>query len=148
MERKEFLTKVLIGTLGLGVATSCLSSCSSDKVDPDPTGGGGSNVGPIDFTIDLTSQEANDLKVIGGFIYKNKIVIAKVDTDSYVALAQACTHQGFSLKYEHSSGIFRCSSGHGGTYSLAGDVLTPPPPAPVKKYKTEMPTSTTLRIFA
>lgn len=65
MERKEFLR-----SLGAGAAFAltfpCLQGCSKDDVNGDiveePTG--------VDFTVDLTSQEAQALASNGGFILK------------------------------------------------------------------------------
>jgi len=86
----------------------------------------------VNFTLDLTQPINASLNSSGGSVASNGVVVANTGS-AYIAIAQACTHQGCSVSYNQSGSDFVCPC-HGGTYGLNGNVLSGPPPAPLKKY--------------
>ncbi|AEM69464.1 Rieske (2Fe-2S) iron-sulfur domain protein [Allomuricauda ruestringensis DSM 13258] len=145
MERKEFLR-----SLGAGAAFAltfpCLQGCSKDDVNGDiveePTG--------VDFTVDLTSQEAQALASNGGFILKNLVVIVKNLEGEYVAASQVCSHQSYDqVRFvDESGGIFYCDV-HGSRFDQDGAPLNQVDSSParaLKVYNTEL-NGSILRIY-
>ncbi|MCR9264572.1 MAG: Rieske 2Fe-2S domain-containing protein [Flavobacteriaceae bacterium] len=145
MERKEFLR-----SLGAGAAFAltfpCIHGCSKDEVDgnivEEPTG--------VDFTVDLTSQEAQALVANGGFILKNLVVIAKNLEGDYVAASQVCSHESYDqVRFvNQDGGIFYCDV-HGSRFAQNGTPLNQVDSKPAKTlkiYNTELEGSV-LRIF-
>lgn len=145
MERKEFLR-----SLGAGAAFAlifpCAQGCSKDEVDgnivEEPTG--------VDFTIDLTSQEAQALASNGGFILKNLVVIAKNLEGEYIAASQVCSHESYDqVRFvNQNGGIFYCDV-HGSRFEQDGTPLNQVdsnPAKPIKVYNTELDGSI-LRVF-
>lgn len=139
MERNEFLK--FLGTAGLMACAGCaLESCSSSEptVPAAPTG--------IDFTLDLTAAANAALLADGGSVYKSGLVIVRLSDTEYIALSQACTHQGTTVGFVVSDGNFRCPN-HGSRFNTSGAVLNGPATRALKKYNTEL-TGTDLRVFS
>lgn len=145
MERKEFLK-----SLGAGAAFAltfpCVHGCSKDEVTgtivEEPTG--------VDFTIDLTSSEADKLATNGGFILKNLVVVAKNLEGDFVAASQVCSHQSYDqVRFvNQDGGIFYCDV-HGSRFDQDGTPLNQVdsnPAKAIKVYNTELD-GTTLRVF-
>ncbi len=92
MERKEFLRQVAYGLAGIA-ATSCMAGCSKDEdVNGNNNNNNNNNTG-VDFTLDLTAAANAALLNVGGFIRKDNIIIAPIDTKENVAVAPQTTHQ-------------------------------------------------------
>ncbi|MEM7486462.1 MAG: Rieske 2Fe-2S domain-containing protein [Bacteroidota bacterium] len=145
MERKAFLK-----SLGAGAAFAltfpCLHGCSKDETEGDiveePTG--------VDFTIDLTSSEAENLSENGGFILINLVVVARNLEGEFIAASQVCSHQSYDqVRFvNQDGGIFYCDV-HGSRFSQDGtptNQVDSNPAKPIKVYNTEL-TGTTLRVF-
>jgi cytochrome b6-f complex iron-sulfur subunit len=140
MERKEFLS-----LLGLGTATifagACLSSCSKQSA----TGGSAAPTN-VDFTIDLSLPANANLAANGGYIYSNGLIVASTAAGAYVAVSQACTHEGVSVQYVCSQDLFYCPS-HGARYSDNGAVISGPTSTALKQYNTSL-SGTSLRVYS
>ncbi|MFD2101217.1 ubiquinol-cytochrome c reductase iron-sulfur subunit [Flagellimonas iocasae] len=145
MERKDFLR-----SLGAGAAFAltfpCLQGCSKDDINGNkveqPTG--------VDFTVDLTSQEAQALVPNGGFILKNLVVIAKNFEGEYVAATQVCSHESYDqVRFvNQNGGIFYCDV-HGSRFDQDGTPLNQvdsKTAKPIKIYNTEL-NGSILRVF-
>ena len=146
MDRKEFLS--LLGlTVGGGIAVSCLNSCTKeDGATPGgSSGGGGGGGSKVDFTLDLNDAANAALKVNGGFLVKNRVIIARTQSGGYIAVAAACTHEGTTINYEGSSARFTCPN-HGSAFSETGSVLNGPATGALKQYQTEL-SGSSLRVF-
>lgn len=122
MDRKEFLSSLGISATSLLLA-SCLGSCSKQSSN--------STSNPVDFTLDITQYPA--LSSAGGFIYKNGVIIAKTSTGTLIAVAQACTHEGYDVQFEVGNNDFRCPR-HGARFSTTGSVLQGPANYPLKQF--------------
>ena len=126
MNRKEFLKFSALAVAGVAIGgSSFLESCAKSTASPSgPT---------VNFTIDLTQSAYSALNTVGGYIYANGVIVARATASTFIALAQACTHQGCTIAFNQGSNSFVCPC-HGGTYDFAGNVVAGPPPAPVKSY--------------
>lgn len=139
MDRKEFLItsgKIAVFT----VASTCFFNCGSNSSDSinAPTN--------VDFTIDLSTQEGQPLSNVGGSVYKNGIVIARVSQSQFTALSQACTHQGTTVNYEPGSSRFHCPN-HGSNFDINGNVINGPASRNLTKYNTTL-NGNSLRVFS
>lgn len=110
----------------MGVAAFLESCKSGNSVNPQSQGPS------ANFTIDLTQSANASLNSNGGSIYSNGVIVTNIN-GTYVALAQACTHQGCSISYNQTGNDFICPC-HNGVYDTNGNVLSGPPPASLKKY--------------
>jgi cytochrome b6-f complex iron-sulfur subunit len=124
MDRKDFLA--LVGTsIGAITLASCLQSCQKQNNSPSqPT---------VDFTLDLTSSANSALATNGGYLYNSGVIVARTLTGAFIAVAQACTHQGVTVIYQSSANDFFCSA-HGSTYSSNGGVTVGPATTALKQY--------------
>lgn len=142
MDRKEFLAQLGLSSAAI-FAGACLGGCSKDD------GGTGSGVTPpanVDFTINLADSGNAALNTAGGFIYQSGIIIARTLSDTYLAVSQACTHEGTTVVWQAGNDRFFCPN-HGSTFSTTGAVTNGPAGSALKRYNTSL-TGTNLRIFS
>jgi cytochrome b6-f complex iron-sulfur subunit len=142
MDRKEFLAQLGLSSAAI-FAGACLAGCSKDD------GGSGGGVTPpanVDFTINLADSANSALNTAGGFIYQSGIIIARTLTDTYLAVAQACTHEGTTVVWQSGNNRFFCPN-HGSTFSTTGAVTNGPAGSALRRYNTSL-TGTNLRIFS
>jgi cytochrome b6-f complex iron-sulfur subunit len=132
MERKEFI-RLTGASAGWALISSCLNGCASNNVNPAPTN--------VDFTLDVSSGA---LATNGGSIYKSGIVVARTLTGSFIAVSQACTHEGTTVQFQSASTSFSCPN-HGAQFSQSGSVTKGPASKALALYKT-MLTGTFLRV--
>ncbi len=125
MNRKEFIkTSCSLCSIAFIGASVFIESCKK--------GNGTTPQGPtVNFTLDLGSSSYTALKTVGGQVSLNGVVVAHTST-SYIAVAQACTHQGCAVSF-NGSNQFVCPC-HSGVFDINGNVLSGPPPSPLKKY--------------
>lgn len=83
MNRKEFIEKLGLGA-AFALTATCLGGCYKDNAI--------SPAQDADFTLDLTDSANSNLLQNGGYIIKDRIVIAKNDNGDYVAATQLCSH--------------------------------------------------------
>jgi len=146
MERKQFLRSLGAGA-AFAITFPCLQGCSNDDgangtIVEEPTN--------VDFTIDLTSSEANTLASNGGFILKNLVVVVKNLEGQFVAASQICSHQSYDqVRFvSQDGGIFYCDV-HGSRFEQNGSPLNQVDgnaAKSLKVYNTEL-TGDMLRVF-
>ena len=128
ISRKEFLMKMGLGGAAL---MAVLTSCQNDVVSPSGV------------SVDLTSA----LTAVGAYVYNSGVIIARIASgntaSSFVALAQACTHEGTTIMYK-GNGIFHCPN-HGAEFNTSGAVTQGPASKAVTKYTVAV-TGTTLTV--
>ncbi len=143
IERKKFLK-----TLGAGAAFAlvfpCYVGCSKND---DSTS---ADTSPVDFTVDLRSDEASNLSENGGFILKNSVVIVKNLEGEFIAASQICSHQAFDqVRFTNQNGgIFFCDV-HGSRFEQNGTPINQVDSnsaRPLKVYRTAL-SNNILRIF-
>lgn len=141
MKRNEFLT-----ALGISASTVIfapfLTSCSKSSTEPDPGPGGG---GGVDFTLDLSLPANSALNSNGGSMLKSGVIIARTSTGIFVAVASACTHEGYTIMFESANNRFHCAN-HGSNFNTNGSVVNGPATTALKMYNTSL-TGTSLRVF-
>lgn len=140
MTRKDFFAKVGFGAATILVPT-CISglatSCSSDE-------GSSSNApASVDFTLDIST---GSLAVDKGFLVTNRIVVARVNATTFLAVSAACTHEGTNVNYVGSSNSFHCPN-HGANYSSQGVHLDGPGSANLKQYNVTL-NGNSLRVYS
>lgn len=127
MNRKNFFkSSFLFAGLGIAGMAAFLESCQKNNLATSPQGP------TVNFTLDLTQSANAPLLASGGSVASNGVVIANTG-GTYAAIAQTCTHSGCSLGYNANGHNFVCPC-HGGTFDINGNVVSGPPPSPVKKY--------------
>jgi cytochrome b6-f complex iron-sulfur subunit len=131
MDRKEFLSLLGVSS-GALILTHCMGSCKNSESAPN-----------VDFTIDISTPQFAALNNVGGSASYNGVVIAKT-AGGYVAVAQACTHEGAAVNYQSSQNRFYCPR-HGATFSTTGAVTGGPANSPLKQYTCTL-TGTLLRV--
>ena len=137
MDRKEFLSQLGLTSAAVFMG-ACRAGCSKDGSTPAPT--------DVDFTINLSDPANAALGAAGGFIYKNNIIIARTQTNAYIAVSQACTHEGTTVQFQGANNRFFCPN-HGATFSTTGSVTNGPATKALVSYNTAL-TGTTLRIYS
>ncbi|MFD2873059.1 Rieske 2Fe-2S domain-containing protein [Mucilaginibacter ximonensis] len=144
MERHEFLAKLGIGTLAACGMGCGLVSCSKSG-SPGPSGS--NNNAPAagtTVTLDLNSS----IKNVGDQTVSNGIIIVRLASgntvSSFTAVQVACTHEGNSINYNNSQGIFICPA-HGSEFSKTGALLQGPATRSLKEY-TVVVSGTTLTV--
>jgi cytochrome b6-f complex iron-sulfur subunit len=134
MERKEFLA--LVGTSIAAITIgSCLDGCKKSKNENQPT---------VDFTLDLNASANSALNTNGGYIYNQGVIVARTNLGTYIAVSQACTHEGVSVVYQASANDFYCSA-HSSFFSPSGNVNSGPAKSALKQYSCTL-TGTSLRV--
>lgn len=131
MERKDFFRKMAIGGSILLTAPFVLESCSKNDGSTDPDDTGTTNPGAV--TIDLNGADFSALGTIGGYVYKNNILVFRTGEDTYLALSSVCTHSSCTVTYNHSTGNVPCPC-HGSTFTTAGVVTNGPALTNLKRY--------------
>ncbi len=146
--RKDFMKQVGLG-VGAIMLMNCLQSCADTEI-PDPNPGGGTGTTGLDFTLKLNDMANQNLNSKGGFVVDktNKVIVARTQDDTFLAVQSNCTHAGTELQYRSSQRDFYCNN-HDSEFSETGAVQVGPATAALKKYNTSYDaTANTLRIFA
>lgn len=128
MDRRNFL-KSSCGLCAVGIvgAAAFLQSCKKeDDTSDDPQGP------DVNFTLDLTQSANSSLNTGGGSLSTHGVVVAN-SGGTFIAIAEKCTHQSCNINYNAGNNNFVCPC-HGGTYNLQGNVVSGPPPSPLKVY--------------
>ena len=123
MERKEFIKKIAIGGSILFVAPTFLDSCAI----------GDDEIVNSEITVDLTNPEFSALGTIGGYAYKDNIILIRISESEYTALSKICTHQGCTVSYSPVTNQLPCPC-HGSLYNISGGVINGPAPKSLKQY--------------
>ena len=140
MNRKEFFARVGFGAASVlvpaciaGLATSCSSDEGSTSNAPTA----------VDFVLDIST---GSLAVDNGFLVSNRIVVARVNATTFLAVSAACTHEGTNVNYVGASNSFHCPN-HGANYSNTGVHLNGPGSSNLKQYNVAL-TGNSLRVYS
>jgi cytochrome b6-f complex iron-sulfur subunit len=141
MERRQFLESIGIGAAFVLTAT-CLQSCKKDD-----TGGTTTPTTGVDFTVNIDDAANAALKINGGYVISNGVVVAKDKDGKFVAATQTCSHQGFKqVKFDNTKNEFMCTQ-HGARFDTLGKGLNSEASAGLTVYKTTL-TGSSLRVFS
>lgn len=138
MDRKEFLAQLGLTSAAV-FAGACLAGCSKDGTTPTPPA-------RVDFTLDLTQAANAALNAAGGYVYSNNIIVARTQSNSFIAVSQVCTHEGTSVVFQGGNNRFFCPN-HGATFATSGAVTNGPATKALASYNTQL-TGNTLRVFS
>ena len=144
MKRRDFVKNsgaVLcscVTGIGLGSLISCEDN-SYDSYDTDQD----SNTGDISMSIDISLPEHSMLSEINGtsFLSANVIdskglLLVRSSNSTIKAFSRRCTHSSYQIVPYNSNGIANCSSSHGGSFDLNGNVVNSPPVSSLRSYET------------
>ena len=137
MNRKEFLSIFGIGAAAVA-CSYCLGGCNTQDPISAPTN--------VDFTLDLTNPAYAALKTNGGYYYQGGVIVARTIGGVYIAVSQACTHEGTTVVYDPRTDQFYCSA-HGSLFATNGAVNRGPAGSPLATYKITL-TGNSLRVFS
>lgn len=146
MDRKEFLRSIGAGA-AMALILPCVQGCSGDSGPDGPV----IVSGDVDFTIDLTSAEADPLQNNGGFIIKseinnnNGVVVARNLSGDFVAATRVCSHEG-NKRIVFQNNEFYCPV-HGARYNQNGTGLNSFGSGGLTIYNTSL-SGNTLRVFS
>lgn len=135
MDRKEFLAHLGLGSAAVFMG-ACLAGCGKEGATP----------ARVDFTLDLSAPANAALNTPGGYVYNQGVIVARTQQNAYIAVSQACTHEGTSVQFQGANNRFYCPN-HGATFSVTGTVTGGPANRPLTQYNTQL-TGTTLRVFS
>lgn len=121
MERRNFL-KATCALCGIAVIPGVLDSCKKTPSKQD-----------VNFTIDITNSAYTALQTVGGSAISNGVLIMRVDSSSFSAVASSCTHEGCAVGYQASSKQVVCPC-HGGRFDVSGAVVAGPPKTALQKF--------------
>ncbi|MCU0341581.1 MAG: ubiquinol-cytochrome c reductase iron-sulfur subunit [Spirosomaceae bacterium] len=130
MDRADFFKLVGV-SVGAVILQHCLSGCSGGSDDPAPAG----------TSINLNNADFAALKNPGGVVYNNGIIIARTLQNSFLAVSQACTHQGTRVNFNANANTFVCPN-HGSIFNNLGEVVQGPATRPLTRYMTTFDPST------
>lgn len=133
MNRTEFIGKFGIG-LALICAGSCLDACKKEENQA------------VDFTLDLSLPENKALQNAGGSVVHQKVIVARVDANTFTAVSLACTHQGTAVTYQSANKRFNCPN-HGSNFDINGKVINGPASSSLSHYSTTL-SGNSLRVFS
>jgi len=128
MDRKNFIkTSCTLCGLGIIGAATFLESCKKNNATKTTKSTN------VNFSLDLAQTANSDLNTIGGSIASNGVIIVNSGSNSFVALAQTCTHEGCDVEFNKTGNNFICPCHHG-VFDINGNVTSGPPPTALKKY--------------
>lgn len=137
MDRKEFLAQLGLTSAAV-FAGACMAGCSKDSSSPAPA--------RVDFTLDLTQAANSALNSAGGFVYSNNIIVARTQSNSFIAVSQVCTHEGTTVVFQGGNNRFFCPN-HGATFATSGAVTNGPANKALTSYNTQL-TGNMLRVYS
>lgn len=145
LDRRAFFS--LVGTsVGAIILTQCLSGCSApaDAVTPSGSTGGSTDTGgKLNLALNLNDAANTKLKQNGGFIYQKGLIIARTKDGGFLAVSQACTHQGTSVQYDATGNRLHCPD-HGSNFKNDGSVINGPAASPLKAFKVSFDPNTNI----
>jgi cytochrome b6-f complex iron-sulfur subunit len=139
MERKDFIKKAALGGSILFTGAAFFSSCSDgagDDIDDINK--------PVNIEINLDDPGFSALKTVGGYTYKDKIIIIRATENQYIALSSSCTHEQFTVIFNKDSNEILCNN-HGSRFNTNGNVINGPATTSLKRYTVTID-GNTLRI--
>jgi len=129
MERRKFFRNLAIGGSLLLTAPALFNACSNDPTTNNIDTGNN----PSGIKVDLNDAAYAALQNVGGYAYKNDIIIIRSSDAVYIALSKLCTHSGCTVTFSATDGNIPCPC-HGSKFTKEGAVVNGPAASPLKKY--------------
>ena len=137
MNRREFIEKACLGSIGVVAGLSVLSSLDIPTIKASPRAG----VFGDTREIPLRLEDTPELKEIGGAYHltideiDKDLLVVRTGDDKFVAVDIKCTHKGCDVKYEDKTNRFVCPC-HDSQFDLNGVPKGGPAKKPLGSYKT------------
>lgn len=138
MNRKKFIFLSMKSCAAAAVC-GCIAGCSEENPFTPETLA-------VDFTLDLSDPSNSYLANDGGSLYRNGVIIGKINNQNYAAVSQTCTHQGTTIQFELSNNRFHCPN-HDSNFTLNGEVINGPATRNLQRLNTYL-NGNMLRIFS
>tara|TARA_B100000902_G_C26601572_1_gene570755 strand:+ start:54 stop:521 length:468 start_codon:yes stop_codon:yes gene_type:complete len=144
MKRRDFVKSsgAILCSCVTGIGLGSLISCEDNSYDSYDTDQD-SNTGDISMSIDISLPEHSMLSEINGtsFLGANVIdskglLLVRSSNSTIKAFSRRCTHSSYQVVPYSSNGIANCSSSHGGSFDLNGNVVNSPPVSSLRSYET------------
>tara|TARA_B100001113_G_scaffold15885_1_gene12002 strand:+ start:2757 stop:3224 length:468 start_codon:yes stop_codon:yes gene_type:complete len=144
MKRRDFVKSsgAILCSCVTGIGLGSLISCEDNSYDSYDTDQD-SNTGDISMSIDISLPEHSMLSEINGtsFLSANVIdskglLLVRSSNSTIKAFSRRCTHSSYQVVPYSSNGIANCSSSHGGSFDLNGNVVNSPPVSSLRSYET------------
>lgn len=124
MERRRFLKAVIAG---LGTAGAAALVWPAVRL-MSPLGAR-TTVEPISVPRkDIPPGGTREVTVQG-----TPVIVIDRESEGFIALSKVCTHLGCLVEYQPQQKILLCPC-HAGKFDLSGNVISGPPPSPLKKF--------------
>lgn len=142
MPRQQFFKLVGI-SLGTLLTLPSIAGCSG-RTNGEPT----PDANPkIDFMVQLNAKGNEGLKVKGGYVIVNDILVAHTEKDQFVAVSAGCSHDRTKLVYRPVENQFYCPLDLS-RYDVNGKVVAGPAVKPLTLYSVSSDlASGTVRVF-
>ena len=154
MKRRDFVKSsgTILCSCITGIGFSSLISCEDNSYDSYETDQD-SNSGDTSISVDINLPEHLTLSEINGtsFLSANVIdskglLLVRSSNSTIKAFSRRCTHSSYQIVPYNSNGIANCSSSHGGSFDLNGNVVNMPPMSSLRSYETSLENNI-LKIF-
>ena len=142
MNRREFIEKSCLSGLAVVVGSTMLGSLGISTVKASSRKSTLSGVREIPLML----EETPELQQVGG-AYRleiedldKDILVARTDTDTFIAVDIKCTHKGCLVAYKQEmekTPFFECPC-HGSRYDLKGVPINGPAKMPLGTYETKL----------
>ena len=147
VRRRELLSTVgfwtatltAVGVLGVPAVRFAAGASLEQRVEHWVPIGPPDKIAPNDFTrvvYELRVKDAWREVTKEGLIYVRPIQVAGASGE-FRALSAVCTHLGCNVRWRPEDSQFACPC-HAGLYDANGDVISGPPPRPLRKLETRV----------
>ena len=130
LSRREFLDVSVGGALAVGVLAAAGTVVSYLSPPQKKMRGAGEAVA----VADEEDMPVNTGRVVA---YGATKVVVVHRPSGFVALSAVCTHAGCLVRWDDESERIHCPC-HDGYFDLQGNVISGPPPSPLKVYRAEV----------
>jgi Rieske Fe-S protein len=139
MNRREFIEKACLGSIGLVAGASILSSFDIPTVKASPRAG----IFHGNREIPLRLEDTPELKEVGGAYHltideiDKDLLVVRTGENTFTAVDIKCTHKGCDVKYEDKTNMFACPC-HDSKFDINGVPKSGPAKKPLGTYKTTL----------
>lgn len=128
MQRRGFL-KLLASILGLSAVGAFVYPLFRYLLPVEAA------LGPKSLTIPKAQVPVNTTKDL--LLGATPIIVLDIPDKGYLAFSKVCTHLGCLVKFDKDRQEFICPC-HAGIYDLDGNVVSGPPPKPLRKFAVKV----------
>jgi cytochrome b6-f complex iron-sulfur subunit len=131
VSRRGFLRYLLLGVSATAAAGGVLTPIIAYLWPPKQAAAAGGGPVSVGSTVDLPIGKGQVYSVA------NKPVLVIHTADGFKALSATCTHMGCIVFWNEEKAVVACPC-HAAYFSINGDVISGPPPAPLPTYQVQV----------